>query len=158
MRASGKVPLLIRSPSAYLHSRFLLHIIVSASTTLLTNILLNPTAEVALSDLRLIDPLMRLLEVLTEGMSDDVRRMYKFVGELEMKARRRVDAAARKGMGDNSHPTDMRNARSGDEIAVWKGTKALDVSAKGREQRETLEDFLKRIEYISSGSVEGSST
>lgn len=97
--------------------------------TLLSHILSNPSNPSARADLKLIEPLLRTLDRLAKsGQRDETARMYQSCTELFERARAAV-------AGINP----VRISRIG-------------YGSSGQsEERESLEDFLRRVESISSG-------
>lgn len=102
--------------------RAVLHIFVRATTSLLTQILRSPSEFLALADLKLIKPLLQMLYLLAKSSNSNVVvQMYRSCMELFEKARIAVRGYSPYGMNEQSRG------------------------------RESLEDFLKRIERISAG-------
>lgn len=109
-----------------------LYTFVSAITSLLTHIIYNPTNPLARADLKLIEPLVTLLSVLNNtGKNDQVGPMYRSCLELLDKAQMAVEHFNQDGSNRN-------------QLVRGAGSR----SGGGK---ESVEDFLKRIESISSG-------
>jgi hypothetical protein len=109
--------------------RSALHIFVSATTTLLQYNLSSPSNPLAPKDLNLVEPLLTLLSALAQGgRSDEIAEMHRSCNVLFEK----VEAAIA-----GFHHT---NLDCGSSIP---GMKYGD--------KEGIEDFLGRIEGISSG-------
>ena len=105
--------------------RLLIHYFFAAVTTILHNILCNPTHIFAPSDLQLVEPFLSLLELLAkEGKSEEVQRMFEFCQDLNGKAK---DAVTK---------VNMRMLCSG---------------RKSRGEKESVEDFIRRVECQSRG-------
>lgn len=131
---------LVRAILVFIHvtekCRVVLHIFVSATTTLLASIIADPTSAFATSDLTLIQPILRLLGALAkQRKSKEIIAMYSRCSELWKEATRALWL-------------------SGQEMDVWDGDvdKLLgqnNVQHQGK--KESLEDFIKRIERISQG-------
>jgi len=127
-KAIRKLPVIPRRRNACI--RAVLHIFVSATTTLLTHTLSNPSNPLALADLKLIEPLLSLFRMLANsGMADEAGAAYRSCAELFERAKMAV---------------------------VWEFN-PVGISWQRRERsgpsggREGVEDFLRRIESISSG-------
>ncbi|KAH7377570.1 fungal-specific transcription factor domain-containing protein [Cadophora sp. MPI-SDFR-AT-0126] len=137
-----------------------LHIFVSATTTLLTNILSNPLHPLAQSDLQLIEPLLSLLGLLSmQGKNTEVESMYESCRTLWERTRRAVWEARGSGIGygygnELENGNGSRNGMLGNmNISAMPSTLTPAISAgKGAEAKESLEDFIKRIESIAGGS------
>jgi len=111
------------------HIRVVLHIFVSASTTLLNNVVTDPTNSLAESDMRIIEPLLKLLGVLAkEAKTGEIVKMYKTVNEAFERTTKYIEEARRR----LAHP------------------KLQEKPA----QKESVEDFIRRIEGISAGDYE----
>lgn len=99
---------------------------VQATTTLLENILSDPTQRRAPSDLKLIEPLLILLGSLTkDNKNEEVVAMYQNCGAMFEKTREMVRNAA--GNGEQRR-----------------------LSEKGAGS-ESLAEFLRRIDSVSAG-------
>ncbi|CZR65036.1 uncharacterized protein PAC_14936 [Phialocephala subalpina] len=108
-----------------------LHIFVSATKTLLHHLIREPGDPLAESDLELIDPLLRLLGMLANGeRSEEVSRMYAECVELFEKAKVSVEDSANR-------------------IAQW--TDGAQGAGGPPTEKESVEDFIRRIESISAG-------
>ncbi|TVY85216.1 Fusaridione A cluster transcription factor fsdR [Lachnellula suecica] len=108
-----------------------LHIFVSATTILLTHTLTNPTNPLAQSDLKLIEPLLGLLGMLSKSGKNDkynVGEMYRTCVELFERTRVAVESYSLVGMS-------------------WDGCGVIEQPP----EKESVEDFLRRMETISSG-------
>ncbi|KAF8847095.1 hypothetical protein BDZ45DRAFT_811821 [Acephala macrosclerotiorum] len=102
-----------------------LHIFVSATKTLLNHLISKPWDPLARSDLELIDPLLRLLGMLANGeRSEEVLGMYTECVGLFERAKASVEEAA-------------------NQIVPWTQKPA---------EKESVEDFIRRIERISAGA------
>jgi hypothetical protein len=111
------------------NSRAVLHIFVTATTTLLTHTISNPSNPLALADLKLIEPLLTLLGILAKSSkSDKVGEMYRSCVELFGRARMAVESFNLAGISWDQRRTSGQS-----------------------EGRESVEDFLRRMENISSG-------
>jgi predicted CopG family antitoxin len=107
----------------------ILHVFVSATNLLLENILSNPTQRRAPSDLKLIEPLLGLLFALAkDGKNDEVVSMYQTCGEMFEKTSRVVQEAR----------------DSGEEQR-----KLVEMGKQG--EKESLDEFIRRIESVSGG-------
>jgi hypothetical protein len=109
-------------------NRSVLHIFITAATTLLTHIISNPSNPLAQADLKLLEPLLTLLGILARGSKNEkVTEMYQSSMGLFEKATVAVQDC---------------NAED-----IW------DQGNTGREsnQKETVEEFLRRMEMIKSG-------
>jgi hypothetical protein len=116
---------------------------VQATTTLLENILSEPTHRRAPSDLKLIEPLLILLGALAkDGKNEEVATMYQSCGEMFEKTREKVRIATHQSENGNGNGFDF-------------GGGERRLSGKGGEGEgegnETLEEFLRRIESVSAG-------
>lgn len=116
--------------------RAVLHIFVMATTTLLTHTISNPLHPLAFSDLELIEPLLTLLGILANSAQNDkVREMYQSCLELFQRAMMAVESFTLAGTTVGQHRTSGQPAG-----------------------RESVEDFLRRMENISSGQDMGLSS
>jgi hypothetical protein len=123
------------------HHRVILHLFVQATTTLLGNILSDPTHRRATSDLKLIEPLLSLLSALAkDGKSSEVSSMYEKIREMFESTRERVLLANSPVSGDG-------------EFDGGEGAREKRGSGKEGEggRNESLEEFLRRIESVSAG-------
>ncbi|KAH7305653.1 fungal-specific transcription factor domain-containing protein [Rhexocercosporidium sp. MPI-PUGE-AT-0058] len=115
-----------------------LHIFVSATTTLLTHILSDPLHPLAQSDLQLIEPLLSLLGLLSmQGKNAKVEGMYESCRTMWESTRRTVWEARGRGMPVSTRPMTLTPTIS---------------AGKAVEEKESLEDFIRRIEGIAGGS------
>ncbi|MCJ1386445.1 hypothetical protein MMC17_009571 [Xylographa soralifera] len=109
-----------------------LHIFVTAATTLLNHVVCDPSNPLALSDLKLIEPLLTLLGVLAKSSkgrkSERISGMHRSCMELFERANAAIES---------TNLTDMD----------WDQFIMSDPS----QERESMEDFLRRMENISSG-------
>jgi len=138
-----------------------LHIFVSATTTLLTHILSNPLHPLAQSDLQLIEPLLSLLGLLSmQGKNTEVENMYESCRNMWERARRTVwearGNALAYGQGSelgNETGTAMLENMNMNSLPVTPMNLAPAIgTGKGGEAKESLEDFIKRIESIAGGN------
>ncbi|XXH02123.1 hypothetical protein Hte_008491 [Hypoxylon texense] len=105
-----------------------LHIFVSATTILLTHTLWNPSNPFASADLKYVEPLLDLLAVLAKsGESNNISETYTSCFELLETARLAVDNSGIAGMSWDQPQTGVQSG-----------------------ERESVEDFLRRMESISS--------
>jgi len=103
---------------------------VQATTTLLENILSDPSHRHAPSDLKLIEPLLILLCGLAQdGKNEEVAAMYQSCGAMFEKTRERVRIAT----GDDEQR--RLSLKEGDE----------------GQGNESLAEFLRRIDSVSAG-------
>ena len=113
-------------------TRAVLYIFVTAATTLLKSIVDDPSNPMALSDLQLIEPLLTLLVVLAKTdkgrQSERIGRMHRSCMELFERANMAVES------------TNLANMD-------WD----LDITNSSSQGRESVEDFLRRMDAISSG-------
>ena len=108
--------------------RVILHMFVQATTTLLENIIADPSHRRAPTDLKLIEPLLVLLCSLTQsGKNEDVAAMYKSCGAMFEKSREMVQNA-----------TASEERRRSNETEMGQGN-------------ESLAEFLRRIDSVSAG-------
>lgn len=112
--------------------RAVLHIFVTATKTLLENIVCDPSNPMALSDLMLIEPLLTLLDVLAKSYrgsrSERLSGMHQSCKELFEKAKIAIES------------TDL-------VVMDWD-----HCLTSGQSQgSESMEDFLRRMDNISSG-------
>jgi hypothetical protein len=112
--------------------RAVLHIFVAATNTLLRNILRDPSNPTAQPDLMLIEPLLALLHVLANSRqsrkTERVSGMYQSCIELFEKAKMAIENINLVG-------------------TVWNQR----ITSEPSQGRENVEDFLRRMEKISSG-------
>lgn len=109
-----------------------LHIFVSATTILLTHTLWDPENPFALADLKYTEPLLDLLAVLARsGESNNIGETYTSCLELYERAKMAVNTF---GLGNLAGLNWDRPQT---------GVQSLE--------RESVEDFLRRMESISSG-------
>ena len=113
-------------------ARAVLYIFVTAATTLLKSIIHDPSNSMALSDLQLIEPLLTLLVVLAKSdkgrQSERIGGMHRSCMELFERANMAVES------------TNLANMD-------WD----LDMTDSPSQGRESVEDFLRRMEALSSG-------
>jgi hypothetical protein len=121
----------------YAYIWILLHIFVSASTTLLSDIIYNPGHPLVNEDFRIVFPLLKLLKMLEkDGRNLDVARMVECLEALWRDAKRAVE--------------DLSwNITSGTYYDGVRG--GSDISDSNRSEKESVEDFIRRIESISAG-------
>ncbi|KAH8817265.1 fungal-specific transcription factor domain-containing protein [Xylogone sp. PMI_703] len=106
-----------------------LHTFISAATTLLINSLTDPSNPLALSDLALIEPLLRMLEMLSKtGQSEKASNFYRSCFDLYEKAKMAAE-------GYNSMDAEWGQ---------------LMVSAQ-QSRRDGVEEFLRSLGDISPG-------
>jgi hypothetical protein len=106
--------------------RLLIHFFFAAVTTILHNVLRNPSHSLALSDLQLMDPFLGLLELLSkEGKSEEAQRMFEFSQDL--------------------------TARANEAVGLVK-TRMISAG-DSNDEKESVEDFIHRVECISQGCV-----
>jgi hypothetical protein len=116
---------------------------VQATTTLLENILSDPTHRRATSDLKLIEPLLTLLFALAkDGKSSEVSSMYEKIREMFESTRERVLLANSPVSGDGEFG-------GGVEARERRGS-GNGLGGEGA-RNESLEEFLRRIESVSAG-------
>lgn len=107
----------------------MLRVFVTATTTLLTYILSDPSNISAPADLRLVSPLIKLLAILAQSDNrEEIIEMYQSCLELFQKARMAIESS---------------------NMAVTIFNKGTTKEQSG--QRENVEDFLRRMESLSSG-------
>ncbi|KAK0123667.1 hypothetical protein ONS95_008679 [Cadophora gregata] len=132
-----------------------LHIFVSATTTLLAHILSNPLHPFAHSDLQLIEPLLSLLGLLSlQGKNAEVEGMYESCRTMWERARRTVWEARGSGIAyGNENGFGIGNGNGlGVPVNLTPMNLTPTISAgKCGEVKESLEDFMKRIESIAGG-------
>ncbi|RDW59403.1 hypothetical protein BP6252_12490 [Coleophoma cylindrospora] len=111
----------------YAYIWVVLHIFVSATKTLLSNVCSEPSQTLAQSDVELIQPLLNLLGTLINGgQRDEVAKMYDTCQEMYEEAVQRLRTA-------NSQYMQI------DQGSVGK-------SSSQRQEKESVEDFIRRIE------------
>jgi hypothetical protein len=115
--------------------RVVLHVFVSATTTLLNYLIADPRDALAHSDLKLIEPLLGLLGELSKTNDENHNTagpMYRSCTELFERAR-----------------TAIENA---DVEEIFVDPKSLgSMNGGGRREKESVEDFIKRIESYAAG-------
>lgn len=110
-------------------SRSVLHTFITAARTLLANTISNPAVASARDDLTLLEPLLTLLRILaSDGLNDKLEGMYESFMGLYENAKIAVDLYAPE-RGRLEHYAEAEQAGN----------------------RESVEDFLRRMENISSG-------
>lgn len=111
--------------------RAVLYILVTAATTLLKTVVHDPSNPIALSDLQLIEPFLTLLGVLAKSdkgrQSERIGGMHRSCMELFERANIAVES------------TNLANMN-------WD----LDITNSPSQGRESVEDFLRRMEAVSS--------
>ena len=108
--------------------RLLIHYFFAAVTALLENVVRHPSHPQAHSDILLMDPFLQLLEILSEeGKSEEVQRMYDFCVDMNGKARDAVERVNRSMVCSHTN------------------------KSKAQGEKETVEDFIRRVECISAG-------
>ncbi|CAI6340544.1 unnamed protein product [Periconia digitata] len=120
-------------------------IYVTASTTLLTYTLSKPTNASAALDLKLSQSLLRMLVTLarvSEGQRPEVAEMYRSSVELFEKARMAIETSKKA----------IRDTDNKDDVDVDDDEKGLFAPPEG--QKESVEDFLKRMERIGRAGYE----
>jgi hypothetical protein len=104
---------------------------VSASTTLLRHARSYPLNPLASADLKLVEPLITVVSSLWKSSNcDELGEIYRSFSELFEKAK--------KAVGAFNHASPGMNLDRG-------------ISKTQYGARESVEDFLRRMEYISSG-------
>lgn len=117
-----------------------LHIFVSATKTLLEHLLKEPGDPLAREDFQLIDPMLRLLGMLAKSeQNEDVTQMYNDCLDLFERANEAV----------GSYESRVGAWVVGVEDEVG-GVGFVDVQGI-RQEKESVEDFIRRIESISAG-------
>ena len=112
----------------YASAWLLIHHFFAAVTALLHHVLMNPTYAEALSDLYLIRPFLKLLEILAgEKKSDEVARMYEFCIDLNRRAIGAVEEVSKTFTCNTVKLDNMRR------------------------NTESVEEFIQRVECISAG-------
>jgi hypothetical protein len=115
--------------------RVVLHVFVSATTTLLNYLIADPRDPLAHSDLKLIEPLLELLGELSKTNDENqntAEPMYRSCTELFERARAAVESA------------------EVEEIFVDPKSFGF-INGGGRRGKESVEDFIKRIESYAAG-------
>jgi len=121
----------------YAYIWILLHTFVSASTTLLSEILHNPGHPLVKDDFRIVFPLLKLLKKLEkDGRNLDVARMVEFLEALWGNAKKAVERLSC-NMKGGIYFEDVREG--------------FGISESSGSGKESLEDFIRRIELISAG-------
>ncbi|RDW65154.1 hypothetical protein BP5796_09846 [Coleophoma crateriformis] len=116
----------------YAYIWVVLHIFVSATKTLLSNICSEPSQTLAKSDVELIQPLLNLLGTLMSGgQRDEVVKMYDTCQEMYEEAVQRLRTTNSQYM-----QIDMGS---------------VGKSGSQREKKESVEDFIRRIESYTAG-------
>lgn len=106
----------------------MLHIFVSATHILLENIIADPTHRRVRTDLKLIEPLLKLLGALAnEGHHEDVNEMHQNCEQLYERTKKLVQTSSRVIAGSTTSSNGTGN------------------------ERESVEDFLRRIESFTAG-------
>jgi hypothetical protein len=118
-----------------INNRVVLHVFVSATTTLLNFIINDPRSPLARSDLKLVEPLLPLLGELSK-MNDEnhkeVTAMHHSCTELFERATTAVEN------------TEVEE--------VFVDPRSLgDMDGGVRREKESVEDFIKRIESYAAG-------
>ncbi|RFU29259.1 hypothetical protein B7463_g7069, partial [Scytalidium lignicola] len=109
-----------------------LHIFITAATTLLIHTISDPSNPLVQADLKLLEPFLNLLGVVARsGVNDKVEEMYQSSMILFEQARMAIEHS---DLGAKTH----RHMGKGDPGA-----------------RESVEDFLERMEHIRSGDSTG---
>jgi hypothetical protein len=115
--------------------RTALHIFITAETTLLIHTISNPSNPLVQADLRLLEPFLNLLGIVARsGVNDEVEEMYQSSMILFEQARMAVEHS---GAGAKTHRHMGKGGPGG---------------------RESVEDFLERMEHIRSGDSTGISS
>lgn len=114
------------------NNRTVLHIFITAATTLLTNTISNPSDPLARADLEILQPLLNILGKLARsGRNNKVAEIYQSCLQLFGKARAAVESS---NAGNSSwNPQNIGNTGS----------------TPG--QKENIDQFLQRMENIQSG-------
>ena len=108
-------------------SRTALHIFITAATTLLVNSISNPSNPLVFADLKLLEPFLKLLELISRSVTDNkVKDSYQSSIMLFEQAKMAVEYPG--------------------EAATYPPMKGGDPGA-----RESVEDFLGRMERLISG-------
>lgn len=111
------------------YSRAVLHIFVSATTLILTHTNSHPSNPLAVADLELIEPLLRVLSVLAStGKNDEVREMNRSCMDMFRRANTAVERINQQSFSQARVATSYQSG-----------------------SKESIEEFLQRIERISSG-------
>jgi hypothetical protein len=114
--------------------RAVLPIYVTASTTLLTYTLSKPSNKFATIDLQLSQSLLRLLVILariSEGQREEVAEIYRSSVELFEKAKMAIESS---------------------NMALCQSSQGQGQFQRAPEgQKESVEDFLRRMESLSAG-------
>ena len=128
-------PLIYSLDMAIDGDRAVLHVFVSATTTLLNYLIADPRDPLAHSDLKLIEPLLGLLGELSKTNDENQNTagpMYRSCTELFERARAAVESA--------------------DVEEIFVDPKSLgSINGGGRREKESVEDFIKRIESYAAG-------
>ncbi|EKD20339.1 uncharacterized protein L3040_004372 [Drepanopeziza brunnea f. sp. 'multigermtubi'] len=140
--------LLITPQGEYACIWVLLHIFVSATTTLLANVRSDPLSYTAQSDLQLIEPLLSLLGLLSlQGKSPKVEGMYESCRTAWEQARRVVWDARGRGAVSNGRNHMITVPYIPDHTM----RQPQITSARVSEEKESLEEFIRRIESLAGG-------
>jgi hypothetical protein len=127
-----------------------LYIFVSATNTLLALIRSDPLHGLAQADLQLIEPLLSLLGLLSmQGKSAEVEATYESCRTAWERARRMVWEARGRELSDHGLE---RSLISGSGVVRGGMREPAMIGAKVVQERESLEDFIRRIESIAGGS------
>jgi hypothetical protein len=110
-----------------------LHVFVSATTTVLNHIIADPRDPLARSDLKLIEPLLRLLGELSKTNDEkEVVKMHHSCSELFERATILVENA--------------------DVEEIFVDQRSVGSMDGGRmREKETVEEFIRRIESYAAG-------
>lgn len=115
-----------------LRYRIVLHIFVSATKTLLSNICSEPSPTIAKSDIELIQPLLNLLRALISGeQREEVAKMYDTCQEM-------YEEAVQQLRTTNSQYMQIDQGSVGN-------------MSPQRQEKESIEDFIRRIESYTAG-------
>jgi hypothetical protein len=121
--------------------RVVLHVFVSATTTLLNHLITDPRDPLAHSDLKHIEPLLGLLGELSKTNDENQNTagpMYRSCTELFERAQVAVESV--------------------DVEEIFVDPESLgSIDGGGRREKESVEDFIKRIESYAAGEeqIEG---
>lgn len=129
-----------------------LHIFVSATNTLLTLIRSDPMHGLAQADLQIIEPLLSLLGLLSmQGKSVEVEAMYESCRTAWERARRMVWEARGRGLPENWQGKSLVSSPGMGVVGSGMREPAM-IGTKVVQERESLEDFIRRIESIAGDS------
>lgn len=133
--------------------RAVLYIFVTAATTLLQDIIYNPSAPTALPDLRLIEPLITLLDTLAQSpkgrQSERLDGMYRPCKELFERAHSAVNSTDLAGVDwDQWITREQSQEREGIEESIWgSGCDAMGYGAQfDAIPGDVSEDFAFSVE------------